>query len=409
MQPASDPDINTSTYGPCVEIGRMSLFDGLKLVELVKDGEIRTYLANDPQRSRNVLVHWMPASGSNEVHALLEMLDHLPPTARSLILESGVRHDRMYVITENPTKFPGLQEWLSEAAQQKSAEVADPMQRQGQWQAQPAAPQPAPEPTLEVPRPSPPVSAPETGEFTRMFAEKPAAAPAPSVPQKPQEPGEFTRLFAAQQQINLQQPKNSQPTAPPPISAPKPRSNEPGEFTRMFMSTGSAPPSTPLAPSKPASSEPGEFTRMFQGQPQPGAGQPPQRQKTEPGEFTKFFQSPLATPSAATPSDDYFSKPAAQARSTPEVGEFTKIFGKPAEPAAPGTPQPSSSPAGPSEYTRMMSAQPVAPPPTPAPAPAPVSKPPAASKNKSILPLILILSFLAVVALVLVFVFVRSH
>src|SRR5579885_1437288 len=159
----------------------MSLFDGLKLVELVKDGEIRTYLANDPQHSRNVLVHWMPASGSAEVHSLLELLDHLPAAARSLVLESGVRHDRMYVITENPTKFPGLQEWLTEAAQQKSAEATDPLHRPGQWQAQPASQQPAP--TLEIPQPPAPAppptaaqpSVPEPGEFTRMFTERPTA------------------------------------------------------------------------------------------------------------------------------------------------------------------------------------------------------------------------------------------
>ena len=60
----------------------MNLFDGLKLLELVKDGEIKTYLAHDPRSNRNVLVHWMPISAGSAIHSLLQLMDQLPPAGR---------------------------------------------------------------------------------------------------------------------------------------------------------------------------------------------------------------------------------------------------------------------------------------------------------------------------------------
>src|ERR1700691_2036731 len=126
----------------------MNLFDGLELLGLVKDGDVKTYLASDLHRARNVLIHWMPLKASSEIRALLELLDSLPPGARSLILEAGIRDGQMYLITENPPYFPGLTEWLKSAAHETTAEVPDPPRRP--VQSQPQAP-PELEATRQVP------------------------------------------------------------------------------------------------------------------------------------------------------------------------------------------------------------------------------------------------------------------
>ena len=82
----------------------MNLFDGLQLLELVKDGDVKTYLAADPQRSRNVLVHWMPIGAGSEVHSLLELLDGLSsvwPRA-----DSGSRHPVWPDVPDNRESDP---------------------------------------------------------------------------------------------------------------------------------------------------------------------------------------------------------------------------------------------------------------------------------------------------------------
>ncbi len=360
----------------------MNLFDGLQLLELMQDGEVKTYLASDPQRARQVLMHWMPLSASSEVRVLLELLDGLPPAGRSRILEAGIRDGGMYLITESPPYFPGLKEWLTAAAREKPAEAGDPRHRRGQRQAH--APSARLEATPPFPRPGQPAHTPPVrpsagpiepaqGEFTKLFSSPPTPASKAPTGQAPVEQGEFTRLFL-------------QPAAP---AAPPPRAAEPGEFTRAFLSGSSS------------------------GSPPPAAPTPPRK---EDGEFTKFFQSPLATPTPATPSDDYFSKPAAKAPAPPEEGEFTRIFGEPGASSelpqskeatgvftAPRAPQRAE---GPSDWTRMFAAQPE--PEAPQPVPASAPEPEAAPKPKSVLPLILILAVLAVLALVLVFVFVRK-
>jgi hypothetical protein len=375
----------------------MNLFDGLQLLELVKDGDVKSYLANDPDRSRNLLIHWMPLSASSEIRALLELLDSLTPAGRSLILEAGIRDGSMYFITENPAHFPGLREWLTAAAREKTAEVANPLRRSGQWQT------PAPSAGLEATPPIPPPD--QTAEALPV--------PPPAAPIEPAE-GEFTRLFGATAVPVAKAPVERSPLEQSPLEQSP---VEQGEFTRLFMQ-----PAAPAAPS-PRAAEPGEFTRIFLAGSSSGSipsAAPAPPQKKEDGEFTRFFQSPLAIPTATTPSDDYFSKPEAKAPAPPEEGEFTRIFGKqgastelPQSKEATGvfTRPPAPQPAeGPSEYTRMFAAQsqPEEPEPEPAPVSAPKPGATATPEPKSILLLILILAVLAVAALVLVFVFLRK-
>jgi hypothetical protein len=330
----------------------MNLVDGLQLRAVVKDGEIKTYLASDSQRSRNVLFHWMPLSRSSEIRALLELLDNLPPEGRSLILDSGIRDGGMYLITENPAYFPGLMEWLSGAAQGKVPE-----------------PNGQPSQAPPVPASAGPIAT-EEGEFTKLFITAPQPAPN-SVVEQPPSNGEFTRLFM-------------QP-APTPTPAPQ---DEQGEFTRMFLNQD--------APQKPA-------------QPIP----PPQPLEHH-GEFTRLFESPLPAP-AGPPNDGYAPKPEVKAPPPSDLS-FTQVFGEigavsaPGRPkeltgvfAAPREPQVAQEPG---EWTRMFAVQER--PEAPAPAAVSAPEPPASEKRNWLLPLIVIVAALAVVALVLVFALTRK-
>jgi hypothetical protein len=498
----------------------MNLFDGLETLGLVKDGDVKTYLASDLHRARNVLIHWMPLNPSYEIRGLLELLDSLPASARALILEAGIRDGQMYLITENPAYFPGLKEWLTSAAHETTAEVmnpprpaADPEETRQVPPRVQAAPAPAPlspfpppsgpppgeftrlfnpptapaykapveqsPPSGELMRLFTPPDAPaapstrtlEPGEFTQVFLSSSSGSAAPSAPPPPRkEPGEFTRIFQnpdgpqkPAQPVQTQRAddpsqlgatflRSPQPKPPPATpsddylfkpearpaarapAAPPPPAKEPGEFTRIFQN-----PDAPQKPAQPVQSQksddPSEWDATFLRSPQPKpapatpsgdyfskpaakapAAPPPPR--SEPGEFTRFFQNPLATPTPATPSDDYFSKPAAKAPAPPAGGEFTRTFGKPGGSAEPPEPKEATGvfsvpPApqaaeGPSEYTRMIALPPelVEAPQKPAPVSSP--EPPPVPEPKSALPLILILAFLAVLALVLIFFFIRK-
>lgn len=495
----------------------MNLFDGLETLGLVKDGDVKTYLASDLHRARNVLIHWMPLNPSYEIRGLLELLDSLPASARSLILEAGIRDGQMYLITENPAYFPGLKEWLTSAAHETTAEVMNPTRPPaGLEVTRQVPPRDPPAPAPPPPSPFPPPSGPPPGEFTRLF--NPPAAPVHKAPVEQSPPsGEFMRLFTPPGAPAAPSPRTlepgeftqvflsgSSPGSAAPSAPPQPR-KEPGEFTRIFQNpdapqkpaqpvqsqksddpsewgaTFLRPPQAkpaPAAPSgdyfpKPAAKapaappppakEPGEFTRFFQNPdapqkpaqpvqsqrsddpsewsatflrspqakpapatpsddyfPKPAAKAPaaPPPPRNEPGEFTRFFQSPLATPTPATPSDDYFSKPAARAPAPPAGGEFTRTFGKPggsAEPpepkeatgvfSVPPVPQPAE---GPSEYTRLIALPPELVEAPQKPEPVSAREPPPVPEPKSALPLILILAFLAVLALVLIFFFIRK-
>ncbi len=366
----------------------MNLFDGLQLLEQIKDGEVKSYLAADPPRGRNLLVHWISVDAGSEVRELLELVDGLPSAGRFLILEAGIRDGRIYLITENPPQFPGLKEWLLSAGRslaaagqaqvpERTAEM--PIPETAGAQPEQSAPVPVaagvPVTTSVAPVNAPPASspAPAPGEFTRLFeaptfpaaqlpvvtpvVPPPAAPPATFQPPPVQaptapppvsqpasaQPGEFTRLFA----------RPEAPPAPPPLvqpvqsPQPVPSSQPPGEFTRVFQAgslqalgaqgLGPQAPATPTVPvPKPAppKTEPGEFTQFFQSPGQPKAPAPPASIPGKPADhdFTKFLQSPLATPTPSTANDDYFSKPEVKAPAGQGAGEFTQIFGRPGGP-----------------------------------------------------------------------------
>jgi hypothetical protein len=262
----------------------------------------------------------------------------------------------------------------------------------------------APPPSAPPPFPAaPPVSAFDfgspaapAGEFTGFFqAAEPAKPAAPAVFQETMQEsspsvGEFTGLFEANKPA-APAPLPSTPFVAPQPLAPPPVIAEPGggEFTRMFQAPQPAAP--PLAPAPPSASynkvpdafpqpEAGsgvEFTKYFENPLKPApAGSSPQPMIELPpppppptggkrgGEFTSVFGRPSMEPSSpAAPGGFSFDAPAPQAPppTGPVFGAMPSATGAFSAPPAWSQPQaPQSFPAGPSEYTRMMSAPGVA-------------------------------------------------
>ena len=143
----------------------MNLFDGLKLLELVKDGEVKTYLASDPQRGRQVLLHWIPLGARlGDSRLCWSYWTAFRRQDRGLILEAGIREGRMYLITKNPARLLDLKDWLTRLARWQVADVTDPRNNLGEA--------PAPE---------------EPGEFTKLFM-PPSGQPPPAPLQAPTSP-----------------------------------------------------------------------------------------------------------------------------------------------------------------------------------------------------------------------------
>jgi hypothetical protein len=278
---------------------------------------------------------------------------------------------------------------------------------------EPANEEPAKEPVEEAPPASPAAEGP--GEFTRLFempdltepsaeaassqaaaapleegpqeksdpagsdpgspaAERPAAEPTAPEASPPERPGEFTRLFGTPGAPEAQPGKPAadrppsgpavrapssppSPPAPPSPGGPPPTPTSPakrggtGEFTRLFGRPQGAPPTTPF--SWPAARGPSEEA------PRPGAGEQPRQKGTgarggEPGKglFSGMDDSYLERLHASGAGMGGRDEPGMTGAAPPPRDP-------PAPPELPG----------PSEFTRVISAQP--PPPGPGKPPPP--------------------------------------
>jgi hypothetical protein len=407
----------------------MSFYDRYELLDLARDGEIKTFTARQRDTGRTVSVHLL-VGGRAKHPALMDRLEQLPEQARAEILESGEHEGTAFAVTDPWLRTESFQEWILTA---KTPQIrGDQFAKAGSWRV----------PTEEFGKKSAQPAQAEPGEFTRMFqAPRPAsqtnpgsaskimqspsatppvpepAAPKPPgdpEPEPPPEPGPvstpsvFTSMFEADRARAAQQtgqtapgpgeftkqflsagskPVAEQPKAkrrdledtveivPPPIAAPP----SPGEFTRVFRIPSPEPPPPP-PPVQKTSHEPGEFTRMFQAPAPPPAQTPSvsEQPSAAPGEFTKFFQAP--PPRQEPTSHPAFQDPMGAQRPAGSpggqpVGEFTRVFGIPGSPA----PQPNFAPPPPvqqqppapqkpqqGEYTRMFSPASVVQPPPPA-------------------------------------------
>ena len=358
----------------------MKLGGKYELLDLLHEGETKTYRARQIPSGRQVLVHlWTlaggPSQGSHEdtLAILWKYLKATLPEGRSKVLDMGESENGVYVATEVLTGFQSLEQWLQsqtaplddatvivranatgppgppspESMRTITAQPAPPAQERppGETAVLPtplsdAGQTPLPEltvtqtiqqtsgPIMATTQISPALNEALTQARDAWLAQKRPGAGSASGGAEP--PGESTMIFQAP------------PGAPAvhwPLETPKPSApaaTEPGESTMLLDSSllsaaQQAQPSAAIENSSFGSTPPGEFTRLFQT---PGLGNPaepvpePGRAEPEPalpapgsssGEFTRIFQAPSQR------QDTAFAPPSSEAPAAP--GEFTRVFG----------------------------------------------------------------------------------
>jgi len=378
-----------------------------QILEMLTDGEARTFKALQTSSGRTVLVHqlWVertPPNQPNLPSLVFGFLRRATADEMKILLDMGEESGRVFVVTEDLPVFRDLRQWLESAAgtpsaagkpgATRSAPAADsraagtaggPPSRARQESSAP------PEPTalftspkvLQPPAAPPPPSKAkaETGEFTRVFFGKEApgpetaghvsappdktiAPPSSKGKEPPSQPptgieGTFDRR---KQQLHGPRQPAVEKTMPPSPPSPGPKEGTPDSFTRMFYG-GQESKAVPPSPA-PA----GETTR--QTRPEPGQASQPEG----PGEFTKLFQAPDLPQRPPAPHSAEFPPrqplaPPVQPAEQGGPGEFTLMFrpgpqatrsgGPPLPPSSPRPTAPlSSSPSqqGPGELTQLF-------------------------------------------------------
>ncbi len=413
-----------------------------ELLEPIASGQVESFFARHRLTHDQVVVHMFVAPEDCLGDAMLvQALSRLVPPPPGVVAASGRRPNTpySYIVTSMPA-MGALYAWVRDC-EKASPSVAPPFQPVSSPAATPAQPsahaktydvpfgEARLEPTIAAPPQQKPSDAP-TGDFTAFFhklgtAPKPAATPidqfsasspdfgaipatpaVPAVPPvvsaepQPAPPAEsFTQLFNA-----AQVPRT--PSAPSVEQPVVPERAAPGEFTSFFRNplANPAPADEPLSfanlnTARPPVQQTGEFTRMFGRESIPVPSQPAPASTPadadllespgEPPSQPPLNYSPIAAPVRPIPPSDSVVPPAAPAQSTipPAVAQpqppaipsrapsdATSVF----TPAAPAPDPLSAEPAGPSEYTRILSRGAFGIPPAPQRVEPPVVPPPSA-------------------------------
>jgi hypothetical protein len=278
-----------------------------KLFKPIAERGARSFLAQEVEGRRAVLVHRLDIAPPDENRRLLGSLETLRPEERTSVIEVMDVDGVAVVVTRFTPDFHDLPSWLAEREQPAPARA----------EAQP----------LAVPSPSGFTSA--FSEFGLADAPPPLGSSARSTPV----PG--SALGAVRPPV-----APPPPIAPPPAAAPAPG----GEFTQLFGAPlGRTPePSTP-APPAPATPAPGEFTQLFKGF---GATSP----VSEPFPTEPPYQAGAPTPPPVPPPRSDSSWPPAPAVPTPAARSVPQ---PPPFAAPPSAPPPPSAPAR-GEFTQLF-------------------------------------------------------
>ena len=415
-----------------------------RLLKNVANRGARSFLAQQVDLGRMVMVHYLDSETVQQRVATLRRLEALTRPARDKLLEIADVDGSPVAVTLFVSSFVDFTSWLDSVSSAPAKAVAS------------APPAPRSEP---APQPA--------GDFTRMFGKlEPPPAFSPSVATQPHTldmPGE-ARLMAESRVAPNERP----PVAPPmPVEAMPPMppmpsfadnasSAAPSEsgsgFTAIFGAFGGDSAKRDLPQGLPPLPEIGGHNRVMPPVAPPAeveaAPVPALPEAPAPGEFTQLFQrlSPSAPPSPTTngtisaPSfesprpvetvrhgDLGQAPPAAPGVMSgfggPPAGLRPPAFGGPASPPSFGSAPLSSgggnimsrvgADAGPSEFTRILSpiALPSAPAMSSAPAAAPKSEaspepPAAAPQKKSMVPVIVALNVLVLLTIAIVAYFV---
>ncbi|MBC8167122.1 MAG: hypothetical protein H7Y20_14790 [Bryobacteraceae bacterium] len=307
----------------------MSFYDRYELLDLTRDGAVKTYAGKQKGTGRLVSIHLF--AGGRAAHPLvMERLSQLPEAARAEILETGEHEGTVCVVTA-PWKYAGgFSDWV--LAQNHPAIQSDGFAKAGSWRV----------PTIEFGKKSAQATNLEPGEFTKMFQSPrtPGAGgatpstPEPVAPKPPADPDP--------------PPQPSTPVAEPGIRSQSTSAVPAGEFTRQFrLSTAppfeNAPERLPIAEVK----EGGEFTRQFRLSTTPIA------EVKQSGEFTRQFQMPAAPVAKVNPVDDL--EDTVEIPPTDPVEQFDASDGGEAAVSTPMAPAPPSV-KEPGEFTRQFQA-----------------------------------------------------
>ncbi|MBI1788735.1 MAG: hypothetical protein HYR60_14450 [Acidobacteria bacterium] len=161
-----------------------------QVLDLIQDGETKSYRGRDPIAGRDVLVHLLPPQGSSEFTVIMRCMGLLSPQAARMILDEGHQDGRLYLVTEITPGFSSLVRWMEDLLIRPPQEPGTPGKP-----AQPGRPAPVAE--------SKPSGKPAIGDLTRMFnpaaRTPPEPVPAPVAASKPAPAkpgaGELTRMF----------------------------------------------------------------------------------------------------------------------------------------------------------------------------------------------------------------------
>ena len=403
-----------------------------QILEMLRDGEARTFKARQTSSGRVVLVHqlWAERTPPNQpdlASLVFGFLRRATAEEMKSLVDMGEEESRVFVVTEDLPGCLDLRQWLQsapgplptvgKAGVPKSAPSSDlastaatrglaPPARQEDWA--------APDGTQLFTTPK--ALADQT---LSASAKKPASTPT-IPPERQVQPGTFASPDKLAGPLGGFSEAEVLPAAAPPVAPPPPSSEigEPGEFTRMFLGSQGAskvhppapssadfgktelPPLTAPEPPK-GKDELGEFGgQSFVPAEKPTQQQPPagfevvfERRKQQPrGPAPPAVQKPLPPP------------PPAPSGEKEAPGEFTRVFyGRAESKAIPTSPEPPAErtlltslapeqptqsegpvePEGPGEFTRLFQAG--SPPARPAGPPIPTSlpRPPASMSSSS--------------------------
>ena len=301
----------------------------------------RSFLAQQVELGRMVMVHYLDSEKPQERAATLARLEALTPPARSKLLEIADVDGSPVAVTLFISSFVDFGTWLDAVSPNLPAPPPLPAPS-----AAPPAPgaftqafqkldRPraniihAPTPNEERPAPSPRPASDFTGIFGKIEEGVPAGSSAGSPPEESDEEDSPTLIMEPPKAERVSEPVQA-PPPPPPAPAPSE-----GGFTAIFgrrnetsLPSSSAPaawpnPVTPPPSMSPPLMSPPSMSPPIAPLPQPALGNMPPQPKAppaytepaQPGEFTQLFQRISPAGGSSVPS---FAPPPAPFRA-PEI------------------------------------------------------------------------------------------
>jgi len=372
-----------------------------QILEMLRDGEARTFKARQTSSGRIVLLHqlWVERTPPNQpdlASLVFGFLRRANAEEMKTLVDMGEEESRVFVVTEDLPGCQDLRQWL-----QSAPGTLPTAGRASMPQATPSADFAPTAATRRLASRAGQEDLPSSGA-TRLFTTpkaisdqtlpastgKPAGAPT-THPELHVQPGAFASPDKFAEPLGGPARPDGLAAEEPPMAPPPPASEmgEHGEFTRMFLGSPGASKVRPAAPSS-ADSRKAELPHLTAPEPPKGKGElgefggefvAPTAEKPSqhkpPAGFEVVFEShkpPTQTPAPPAVEETLPSFPRAPGGEREAPGEFTRLYyGRDelkAAPPSPGpalgkTPLPSLAPdqplasEGAGEFTRLFQAQ----------------------------------------------------